>query len=57
MKTEILDTGGRIQLAVIYESDFVYIVGNGYFTKWNSLDDFMKTLDGEMIEPLLQHEI
>ncbi len=57
MKTEILNAGGQIQLAVIYESDFVFIVGDGYITKWDSLEDFMKTLDGEMIEPLIQHEI
>ena len=57
MKTELLESGGRIQLAAIHEGDFVYIVGDGYITKWNSLEDFQNTLDGEMVEPLLQHEI
>ena len=56
MIVEKINTGGGVQLTAIYDCDKVLVVGNGYITVWHKLDDFMRTLDGEMIEPLAQYD-
>lgn len=56
MIVEKINTGGGVQLTAIYDCDKVLVIGNGYITVWHKLDDFMLTLDGEMIEPLAQYD-
>jgi|14BtaG_2_1085337.scaffolds.fasta_scaffold08383_2 hypothetical protein len=57
IRTTKIDTGGGVELAVVFDEDKVIIIGNGYVTVWKELKDFYKSLNGDDIQPLKQWEV
>lgn len=52
MKSQIIHTGGGECLMQINDNNKVVVVGGGYVTVWDSVDDFYDHLDGAENEPL-----
>jgi len=53
MKSLTINTGGGNYLIQVNDNNKVLIIGDGYVTVWESVEDFYENLDGAENEPLL----
>jgi hypothetical protein len=52
MNSQTINTGGGNYLIQVNDNNKVLIIGEGYVTVWECVEDFYKNLDGADNEPL-----
>ena len=52
MKSQTINTGGGNYLIQVNDNNKVLIIGEGYVTVWQCVEDFYENLDGADNEPL-----
>jgi len=52
MKSQTINTGGGNYLIQVNDNNKVLIIGEGYVTVWECVEDFYENLDGADNEPL-----
>jgi len=52
MQYERIETGGGNYLIQVKDNDKVLIIGEGYVTVWETVEDFYENLDGANNVPL-----